>query len=328
MEVAGLAGEIFVRLFLPHVLFSGYVAYSTYRGGQMRKLFPSKGKTITLLFSVFVIGILACTGPQGPQGQPGLAGLPGNPGPSGASGDPGLPGNPGNPGAPGLVGPVGPSGSIGEEGSGASGGQASITLSKETVGINGALSVSGSGFKANETVAVLLVIDDTLQPLLGGGIGVRNARAQVTADAGGNFRYSTPDIGASFKGNTLATITALSSGGANPFAFLGTGSQGSRASAPISVVDMGAGGSPSISLSQSVVAVGGDITVLLAGWAAGESVTVSIAGAPVAGGVVNDFGALSLTATIDQDADVYSVNASGSASSSTVSAPLSVVTNK
>jgi len=190
------------------------------------------------------------------------------------------------------------------------------------------LSVAGSGFKANETVAVLLVIDNTLQPLLGGGIGVRNARAQVTADAGGNFKYSTPDIGASFKGNTLARITALSSGGANPFAVLGSGSQGSRASASISVVDMGSGGSPSIALSESVVAVGGDITVLLAGWAAGESVTVSIAGEAVAGGVVNDFGALSLTATADQDADVYSVNASGSASASTVSVPILVVTTK
>ena len=179
----------------------------------MRKIFPSKGKTITLLFSVFVIGILACTGPQGPQGEsglPGLPGVPGNPGAGGSAGEPGLPGspgNPGNPGAPGPAGPAGPggpSGSAGEDGSGAvatSGGQASITLSKETVGVNGALNVSGSGFKANETVAVLLVIDDTLQPLLGGGIGVRNARAQVTADAGGNFKYSTSDIGASFKGN-------------------------------------------------------------------------------------------------------------------------------
>jgi hypothetical protein len=189
--------------------------------------------------------------------------------------------------------------------------------------------VSGSGFKANETVAVLLVIDDTTQSLLGGGIGVRNARAQVTADAGGNFRYSTPDIGSAMKKPTKARLIALSSGGANPFAVLGSGSQGSRASASIGVVEMGSGGTPSIALSQSVVAVGGDITVLLAGWAAGESVTVSIGGEAVAGGVVNDFGALSLTATVDQDADVYSVNASGSASSSTVSAPILVaVTNK
>lgn len=295
----------------------------------MRKLFPSMGKTITLLFSVFVIGILACTGPQGPQGQPGLPGLPGNPGNQGEAGAPGLPGNPGNPGAPGPTGPAGPAGVAGEGATGVSGGGgAAISLSKESVGINGSLSVAGSGFKSGETVAVLLVVDSTTQPLLGGGIGVRNARAQVTADAGGNFRYSTPDIGASFKSPTKARIIDLSSGGTNPFAVLASGSEGSRASATISVVAAGTGGSPSITLDRTVVATGGNVTVLLAGWGAGESVTVSVAGAPVAGGVANDFGALSLTASIDQEADVYSVNASGNASASTVSAPLTVVTTK
>jgi hypothetical protein len=201
-------------------------------------------------------------------------------------------------------------------------------LSKEVVGVNDSLSVTGSGFNANETVAVLLVIDDNLQPLLGGGIGVRNARAQVTADSGGNFRYSTPDIGASFKGNTLARLSDLSNGGANPFAVLASGSDGSRASRSVSVVDAGFTGSPSIALDRTVVATGDDITVLLAGWGPGESVTVVVAGSVVAGGTANEFGALSLSATIEQDADVYSVNASGNASSSVVSAPITVVTTK
>jgi len=287
----------------------------------MRKLFPSMGKMITLLFSVFVIVILACTGPQGPQGEPGLPGLPGNPGAAGAPGEPGLPGNPGNPGPPGPAGVAGVDGTVGVGGAGSA--QAEIVLSKDSVGVHGALGVTGSGFKANEPVAILLVVDDNLEPFVGGG-----RRAQVTADAGGNFKFSSADIGAEFKAPTLARITALSSNGSNPFAVLASGSDGSKASAPISVVDVGSGGTPSIALDRTVVATGGNITVLLAGWAAGESVTVSVAGSPVAGGTANDFGALSLTATIDQEADVYSVNASGSASASTASAPITVVTTK
>jgi hypothetical protein len=227
---------------------------------------------------------------------------------------------------------MGPAGATGEEtsseGGTASASGAAITLNKESVGVNGSLSVTGSGFKANETVAVLLVIDDNLQPLLGGGIGVRNARAQVTADAGGNFRYSTPDIGASFKGNTLTRLAAVSSGGTNPLAVLASGSDGSRASASVSVVDGSSGGSPSIALDRSIVGKGGDVTVMLAGWAPGESVSVTVAGAPVAGGTANEFGALSLTATIDLDADVYTVNASGNASASVVSAPITVSATK
>ena len=294
----------------------------------MRKLFPSKGKTITLLFSVFVIGILACTGPQGPQGQPGLPGLAGNPGPAGAPGEAGLPGNPGNPGAPGPAGALGPAGESGESGGTAVAGRASIVLSKEVIGIHDSLTVSGSGFKAEETIAVLLVVDDSLQPLLGGGIGVRNARAQVTADAGGNFRYVAADIGVAFKSNTLARITALSNGGANPMGVLASGSEGSRATASVSVVDEGVVGTPSMALSSSIVATGGTVDILLAGWAPGESVTVMIAGAPAAGGTANEFGALSLTAAIDLDSDIYSVNASGNVSSSVVSAPITVVATK
>lgn len=296
----------------------------------MRKFFPSKGKTITLLFSVFVIGILACTGPQGPQGNPGLPGLAGNLGAQGESGAPGLPGNPGNPGAPGPSGPTGPAGPASEStgGAGGGGGGAAIVLSQETVGIHGSLTVTGSGFKPDETIAVLLVVDANVQPLLGGGIGVRNARAQVTADSGGNFRYTAADIGVAFKKPTLARITDLSNGGANPFAVLASGSGGSKASATVSVVDTGSGGSPSITLDRTVVVTGGNITVLLAGWAAGESITVSIAGGPVAGDAANEFGALSLVAAVDLDADIYSVIASGSASASTVSAPITVVTNK
>ena len=38
----------------------------------MKKRFPSRGTIITLLFSVLIVGLLACRGPAGAAGAPGL----------------------------------------------------------------------------------------------------------------------------------------------------------------------------------------------------------------------------------------------------------------
>ena len=142
----------------------------------MKKRFPSRGTIITLLFSVFLVGLLACRGPAGAAGAAGLAGNPGNPGSAGAQGFPGEPGLPGFPGNPGNPGPPGPQGSIGPAGPAGTDGvspDARIDVNKTVLSMNESLVVSGSGFKPGEPVALLLAIDNTLQPVIGGGRGAQ-----------------------------------------------------------------------------------------------------------------------------------------------------------
>ncbi len=159
----------------------------------MRKRFPSPGKVLALFFSVFVIVLLACTGPQGTSGlpgEPGNAGNPGNSGPQGAAGPAGAPGFPGNPGSAGPPGPQGPAGPAGADGVNGVSPEAALALSSSSITIDGGLTVWGSGFLPGEPVAVLLVIDNNLSPFVGGG-----RRAQVTASAAGTFVLTVDSIG-------------------------------------------------------------------------------------------------------------------------------------
>lgn len=301
--------------------------------------FPSQGKILTLLLSISVVLLLACAGPPGPQGPaglpgisgaPGLPGLQGVPGLPGISGYPGEPGNPGNPGPPGPAGPPGPPGPAGVDGVSP---QAALALDKDIVSINGSLTIDGSGFRPNEPVALLLIVDQNLQPFLGGG-----NRAQTQANPGGNFTFTVDDIGAAFRGNTGARVLEASNGGSNSLAIYASGADKSRASVPIRVV--GSGGiasSPSIALSSNVVEIDGSVTVMVAGFMPGEFVTVVATGASggddrvLVGGSANDFGALSLDAPITLDADVYTIEAMGQpvgGMQASVTAPLSVVEEK
>ena len=305
----------------------------------MSNRFPSQGKALTLLFSILVVVLLACAGPQGPAGAPGLPGLPGNPGQPGFQGvpglpgEPGFPGNPGNPGNPGPPGPAGPPGPPGPAGLNGVSPQAAIAVDSDVIAIDSPLTISGSGFRPNEPVALLLVVDQNLQPFVGGG-----RRAQTAANSGGNFTFSVDSVGAEFKGNSVARLLDASNGGANSLSILASGADGSKASTPIRVV--GSGGiadSPSIALSSNLVETGGDVTIMTAGFMPGEFVTVVAVGASggddrvLVGNSANSFGALSLDATITLDLGVYTIKAMGQpigGMQAAVTAPLSVVEEK
>ena len=303
----------------------------------MTNRFPSQGKVLALLLSIFVVLLLvACQGPQGPAGEPGLPGLSGYPGlqgPPGLPGEPGFPGNPGNPGNPGPPGPAGPPGPPGPAGIDGVSPQAAIAVDSDLISMDGSLTIDGSGFRPNEPVALLLVVDQNLQPFIGGG-----SRAQTQANSGGNFTFTVESLGAAFRGNTGARVIEASNGGSNSLSVYASGADGSRASTPIRVV--GSGGlasAPSIAMSSNVVEVDGSITIMVAGFMPGEFVTVVASGASggddrvLVGGSANGFGALSLDATITLDPDVYTIEAMGQPvgdMQASVTAPLSVVEEK
>lgn len=301
--------------------------------------FPSQGKILTLLLSISVVLLLACAGPQGPAGAPGLAGisgapgLPGLQGVPGLPGEPGFPGNPGNPGNPGPPGPAGPPGPPGPAGSDGVSPQAAVAVDSDLISIDGSLTIDGSGFRPNEPVALLLVVDQNLQPFIGGG-----TRAQTQANSGGNFTFTVDSIGAAFRGNTGSRVLEASNGGTNSLSVFASGADGSRASVPLRVV--GSGGiasAPSIAMSSNVVETGGSVTIMVAGFMPGEFVTVVASGASggddrvLVGGSANGFGALSLEAAITLDPDVYTIEAMGQpvgGMQASVTSPLSVVEEK
>ena len=274
----------------------------------MRKRFPSKGHIIALLSSVFVILLLACSGPQGPAGLPGLPGNPGNPGPAGAAGESGLPGLPGNPGNPGPPGAQGAQGEAGTSGTSAAA-QARIELDKTVFGLDESLSITGSGFRPGEPVTLLLVVNQNLQAMIGGG-----RRAQTQASSAGTFSIEFESIGGAFKGATRER--ALGDGGRK--SVLASGADGSKASIPVRVVGSSQGvRSTSGSLVASGVESGGESTVVGAGFKAGEFVTILAVGASagqdriVGGGAANEFGTFSLMVSIGLEDGLYTLTAIG-----------------
>ena len=301
--------------------------------------FPSQGKILTLLLSISVVLLLACAGPQGPAGAaglPGISGAPGLPGLQGVPGlpgEPGFPGNPGNPGNPGPPGPAGPPGPPGPAGSDGVSPQAAVAVDSDLISIDGSLTIDGSGFRPNEPVALLLVVDQNLQPFIGGG-----TRAQTQANSGGNFTFTVDSVGAAFRGNTGARVLEVSNGGSNSLSVFASGADGSRASVPLRVV--GSGGiasAPSMAMSSNVVETGGSVTIMVAGFMPGEFVTVVASGASggddrvLVGGSANGFGALSLEAAIQLDLGVYTIEAMGQpvgGMQASVTSPLSVVEEK
>ncbi len=274
----------------------------------MRKRFPSRNHLYALLFSVFVIFLLACTGPQGPSGLPGLPGNPGNPGAAGPPGDaglPGLPGNPGNPGPPGAAGLAGEAGS----GGGVSIAQARVELNKTVFGLDESLSISGSGFGPGEPVTLLLVVNQNLQAMIGGG-----RRAQTQASSAGTFSIDFESIGGDFKGATRER--ALGDGGRK--SVLASGADGSKATVPVRVVGSTQGvRSSSASLVASGAPSGGESTVIGAGFQSEEFVTILAVGASagqdriIGGGEANEFGAFSLVVSIGLDDGLYTLTALG-----------------
>ncbi len=277
----------------------------------MSKLVRSRGMIIALLFSVSILALVACTGPQGEAGEPGNPGNPGNPGPQGPpgpKGDPGDPGLPGNPGNPGNPGPQGPPGEAGAPGKDAVSPQARLAVSKGVLTSDDDFSVWGSGFQANEAV-LLIVMSGSSERIIGGGAG-----AQGQANAAGAFAIDFDSMGASVN---PGITTIMARGGA-----------GSTASAPV-MVSAGpiASTSPSSSLAIQPAAPGENSTVWGAGFAPGEFVSVSIQGDGatmiIAGGAANSSGAFSFAARVPVDSDgaavlgvgVYTVKATGDSGS-------------
>ena len=263
----------------------------------MSKRFRDKGMILTLLFSVSVLALVACQGPAGPPGKAGLPGNPGNPGlpglagPQGEPGLPGLPGNPGNPGAPGQQGPPGDAGAAGAA---AVSPQARLVLSANTVAQGAAISVWGSGFKANEPV-MITVNSGVAKRIMGGGTG-----AQVAANSAGAFAVDFSD------GINVDTgITTV----------LAEGGHGSLASSPVMVVTGLDSTSVSSSLASQAVASGGTTTIWGAGFNPGEYATVEIIGRGknrvIAGGEANSSGAFSFDVTISNSSGVYTLKANG-----------------
>ena len=211
--------------------------------------------------------------------------------------------------------------------------QAAIAVDSDLIAIDGSLTIDGSGFRPNEPVALLLVVDQNLQPFIGGG-----TRAQTQANSGGNFTFTVDNIGAAFRGNTGARVAEASNGGSNSLSIYASGADGSRASVPIRVVTSGGiASAPSIAMSSNVVETGGSVTIMVAGFMPGEFITVVASGASggddrvLVGGSANGFGALSLDAAITLDPDVYTIEAMGQpvgGMQASVTSPLSVVEEK
>ncbi len=218
---------------------------------------------------------------------------------------PGLPGNPGNPGAPGAPGAAGEASAGGT----AAIAQARIELDKTVFGLDESLSISGSGFKPGEPVTLLLVINQNLQAMIGGG-----RRAQTQASSAGTFSIDFESVGADFKGATRER--ALGDGGRK--SVLASGADGSKATIPVRVVGSAQGvRSSSASLVASRVASGSESTVVGAGFQADEFVTILAVGASagqdriIGGGAANEFGAFSLMVSVGMDDGLYTLMAVG-----------------
>ena len=288
------------------------------RGDQIKERFPVKGLAIALLSSVLAIVLVACTGEPGAPGLPGNAGSPGNPGAQGSQGEPGAPGLPGIPGAPGNPGPPGapgPSGAPGALGADAVSPGARIVVSKSTIGTTGdSFEVWGSGFHAGEPITLMLHVDDSRQIILGGGRG-----AQISANASGAFSTSFEEVDASSVG--IMTLMA-------------SGLDGSRASAPVQIVEEAV---PETSVSTSLFAaatvVGDTIKIWGAGFASEEAVTMLVvavsAGSDriLVGGNANASGAFVVDSANPLDVGIYTVRAIGDMGSE-ATAPLVIVKEK
>jgi hypothetical protein len=280
----------------------------------MRKRNISKGAAFALLFSVFSVFVLiACRGPAGAAGAPGLPGNPGNPGaqgPPGASGLPGLPGNPGNPGPPG---PPGGSGPAGLAGAAAVSPQASIMSSKSAMTMSEPFTVTGSGFLPGEPVVVQLAIGEFSAPIVGGARG-----SQVTANVVGAFSVSF---------DFVSEIAAVIDQAAGDRALVAQGADGSTATTPVTIVKNPRSTSTSTSLAADAVEPAGDASIVGAGFAPNEFVSIAAVGAAsngedliLIGDQANASGAFSLMTTINLDEGVYTLRATGGSGSEATAA--------
>ncbi|MCI0441095.1 MAG: hypothetical protein L0177_18480 [Chloroflexi bacterium] len=130
------------------------------------------------------------------------------------------------------------------------------------------LTIWGSGFGAGEPVVLILQIDGTSQRIIGGATG-----AQVTASAAGTFQISFDQIG-----GAAATIDRAVNA-QQPLAIHANGSDGARASAPVTIVAArSSASSVAAVLTATTAEPGGETIVRGAGFQSGEAVTLVLAG--------------------------------------------------
>ena len=266
-----------------------------------------------MLVSLFSIMLLAaCAGDPGTPGNPGNAGLPGPQGPAGPqgpSGEPGLPGNPGNsgtPGEPGIAGFQGLQGLPGPKGSPGVAPEANVMVSSPILYLDDGLTIAGSGFLAGESVSVFLLGD--IAVFLG----------FTDADANGAWAMSWDKL----SDNSLVDRNGPGLAQASILTVSAEGSQGSRATLPVSAAAGNAPAGPSIatSLTAGSVAQGGSITVTGAGYGSGETVSLFVisdfsGGAPVRSTLdrarASNGGAFSKRVTVDLEPGVYTLEGFG-----------------
>lgn len=172
------------------------------------------GRLLPLSLALVTIFFMGCQGQQGGLGSPASDALQSQDVRSEPQ-ESGSPVNPGNSSGPGPAGPVGPASGPGPLGT-------SIEISKTELTLNESLEIAGVHFKPGEKVALLIFIDETLQPFIGGG-----TTAQATADAVGAFQISFERIGG------VETVKAKAPGRR---AVLAVGLEGSRASVPVRIL--------------------------------------------------------------------------------------------
>ena len=239
-------------------------------------------------------------GLQGLQGDPGLPGLPGLQGPPGEPGKPGLPGLPGAPGAPGepgLSGEPGKPGKPGLQGSPGIAPHANVMSAGGTLYLDATAEIRGSGFQKFEPVTVYVDLDsDGASVMLG----------STTADAGGAWRLQSSGYG---EGLAESVATMLSGGilAGNVFSLVAEGDDGTKASAPVLVqAQAPAPPLPPATPAKGSVLVGStaadgtfrvglanageEITIVAAGFDAGDLIIVTINGSALTTMIAGDDG--------------------------------------
>jgi hypothetical protein len=293
---------------------------------------PRRGALLVLFVSILsALLLVACAGPAGnpglpgEPGNPGAAGLPGPQGPAGVqgpAGQPGFPGNPGNSGDPGLAGVQGPKGPPGA--AGISPGTQLMVSPSPTIFLDGKLVVAGAGFQPFEPIMVAIRIDASSQPVLG----------FLDATGGGTF----------IKEYTLSDISSIASNAskltdASVVAVIAEGTDGSIAAVPAMVAASPPVPraprpvtSPATSVVAGTVVMGGNITLLGAGYAPGEKISfIAVVGttdgvttrSPIGNVVAEGTGAFSKEIAVDLEPGVYTVEAFGRVNLAT--APLVVL---
>ena len=267
---------------------------------------PKRTLLLGVLISMFSMMVLAaCAGAPGKPGLPGPPGAPGNPGlpglqgvggEPGAPGSPGLPGSPGAPGNPGLPGLEGPRGRTGSAGVSP---DAAVAVPGGTIFLDGAATIWGSGFEKFEPVSVFFDIDN--KPDVSKGVNLIVGVA--TADEGGAFMLSASGFTDAivFQPDTFKGVANLGKRFADGvkagvvFSLVAQGEDGTRATTPVLVkaqsplppapLPVPVKGSVLVgstaadgSFVNGLAEEGGEITIIAAGFGAGDLIPLRIDG--------------------------------------------------